>query len=121
LKQLLVYLLLILFSIQSFEQLIIRLNFSLNQNYYALICTNKEKPELDCNGRCHLEKQLEQSEDEKSSKEKIIVKKVFELIIPNNFLNTQRPDLKPWVNDYLIYNQIYTSPYFYDIFHPPRI
>ena len=120
-KQLLVYLLLVLFSIQSFEQIIIRLNFRLNQDYYALICTNKDKPELECNGCCHLEKQLEQNEEEKSSKEKIFVKKVFELIIPNDLPDTQRPDLKAMETDYLVYNQFCPSLYYFDIFHPPRI
>ena len=120
-KQLLVYLLLVLFSIQSFEQIIIRLNFSLNQDYYASICTNKDKPELECNGCCHLEKQLEQNEEEKSSKEKILVKRVFELIIPNDLLDIQTPDLIALENDYLGYNQFSPSLYYYDIFHPPRI
>ncbi|MGZ2371990.1 hypothetical protein ACXR6G_19640 [Ancylomarina sp. YFZ004] len=120
-KQLLVYLFVVLFSIQSFEQIIIRLNFRLNQDYYASICTNKDKPELECNGCCHLEKQLEQNEEEKSSNEKILVKKVFELIIPNDILDTPRPDLKVMENDYLVYNQFCPSLYYYDIFHPPQI
>jgi len=76
---------------------------------------------LECNGCCHLEKQLEQKEEEKSSKEKILVKKVFELIIPNDLLDIHRPDLKVMENDYLVYKQFSPSLYYYDIFHPPRI
>lgn len=93
----------------------------MNQDYYASICTNKDKSELECNGCCHLEKQLEQNEEEKSSKEKILVKKVSELIIPNDLLDTLRPDLKAKENDYLGYNQFCPSLHYYDIFHPPRI
>jgi len=93
----------------------------LNQDYYASICTNKDKPELECNGCCHLEKQLVQNEEEKSSKEKILVKKVFELVIPNDLLDAQRSDFKARENDYLEFNQFCPSLYYYDIFHPPRI
>jgi len=93
----------------------------LNQDYYASICSNKDKPELECNGCCHLEKQLEQNEDEKSSKEKVLVKKVFELIIPNDLLDIQRPDLKALETDYRVYNQFGSSLHYNDIFHPPRI
>ena len=80
-----------------------------------------DKPELECNGCCHLEKQLEQSEEKKTSKEKILVKKVFEIIQPDSLLDDLIPDLSLIENDYLVYKQFCPSLYYYDIFHPPRI
>ena len=37
--------------------------YVLNQDYIAeFLCINKEKPELQCNGKCHLVKQLEEQQ-----------------------------------------------------------
>lgn len=37
--------------------------YVLNQNYIAeFLCINKDKPELICNGKCHLMKQIEKQQ-----------------------------------------------------------
>ncbi len=120
-NKLLVYLLLILFSIQGFEQVLIRLNFKLNQDFYASICENKDKPELECNGCCHLKKQLKQSEEEKSSKEKQVNKREQQLYIQDINLNILNAGLHMKNKVYSSLNVFFTGLYYYDIFHPPRI
>lgn len=34
------------------------------------LCINKDKPELECNGRCHLKKEIAKAADSENSKEK---------------------------------------------------
>ena len=39
--------------------------YVLNQDYIAeFLCINKEKPELQCNGKCHLVKEIEKQQEE---------------------------------------------------------
>ena len=36
-------------------------NYSIQKSYYTnVLCVNQDKPELKCNGKCHLSKQLAQ-------------------------------------------------------------
>ncbi|MBS4059307.1 MAG: hypothetical protein KG029_02800 [Bacteroidetes bacterium] len=49
--------------LQSFGQSVILINFRINQEYIArVLCENKDKPELKCNGNCQLTKQLKEEE-----------------------------------------------------------
>jgi len=42
-------------------------NYTIQFNYYStVLCENKDKPELKCNGVCHLTKELQSVTDEKS-------------------------------------------------------
>ena len=113
------YVLLILFSIQSFEPILIGLNFKLNQDFYASICENKDKPELECKGCCHLKKQLSKNEEEKSTKNKQINKKQ-QLYIQEVYLNIRNTDLHLNGMPYASFKGFFASLYYYDIFHPPR-
>ncbi|MCG3167054.1 MAG: hypothetical protein POELPBGB_02837 [Bacteroidia bacterium] len=68
-----------LFLVQSFTRSFIYLNYEVNKDYISnVLCENKEKKELHCEGKCHLKKEL-QKEDKKentptgSSKEKFEV------------------------------------------------
>ena len=114
------YVLLILFSIQSFEPILIGLNFKLNQDFYASICENKDKPELECKGCCHLKKQLSKNEEEKSTKDKQINKKQQQLYIQEVYLNIRNIDLYLKGEPYASFKTFITSQYSYDVFHPPR-
>ena len=93
----------------------------MNQDFYASICENKDNPELECNGCCHLKKQLKQSEEEKSSKEKQVNKKEQQLYIQDIDLNIPNVSLHIKNKDYSLLRVFFTSLHHYDIFHPPRI
>lgn len=60
----------ILFSIlvNTLGQTILLANYVLNKSYYAtVLCENKAKPQMHCEGKCHLKKELKkQSEEEKN-------------------------------------------------------
>ena len=48
---------------QTLSSFIIILNYELNTGYITQnFCENKNKPQLHCNGQCHLNKQLQKQE-----------------------------------------------------------
>lgn len=70
-----VFVLIAVFLLQVLTKFSIVVNYALNKEYITkTFCENKEKPQMHCNGKCHLKKQLEkQDKKEKpvqSSKEK---------------------------------------------------
>jgi hypothetical protein len=101
-----------------------------NKTYVATeLCVNKAKPEMHCNGKCHLAKQLqklEEYEPKTSAKEKAPVPKPSKTreigwiaVIPS--MKDQNEQLLPALknaNGWMESNETlraYTS----DIFHPP--
>jgi hypothetical protein len=96
------------------------LNFKINQDFFKEICINKDKSETHCNGKCHLKKQIQESEKEKSEKEKFLLQKELDVfvktyykIIPNpKFTKTNLPIFKN--------KTILKGLFIFDIFHPPQ-
>jgi hypothetical protein len=42
------------------------MDYAINYDYISkVLCINKDKPELKCNGKCHLMKELAKTEDDK--------------------------------------------------------
>ena len=57
----------LLISIQSFYQGLIYTYYVLNKDYIAVqLCENRAKPELECDGKCHLKKVLRISKERKT-------------------------------------------------------
>lgn len=120
LKKLFTYLLLLLFSFQTFEIAFIVMNFKVNQDFFAQICENKDKPEMECNGKCHLKKQIKKQEEQKSKKEKINIEKEIQncILITNKIL--PQPKTKV-VGASSLYNFIHKPRNcISDVFHPPQ-
>jgi hypothetical protein len=67
-RKIVAILLLINLSLVGFYNLVQWTTFILNQEKITeQFCVNKEKPELKCNGKCHLAKQLENEEEQTTS------------------------------------------------------
>ncbi len=55
--------------VQGSGRLFILINFKLHQAYIAsTLCENRDKPEMKCNGNCHLKKELRKN-DEREQKQ----------------------------------------------------
>jgi len=51
---------------QSFSKVLIVADYYLNQNYIAQhFCENKDRPQLHCNGKCYLKKELQHDQQDK--------------------------------------------------------
>ena len=96
------------------------MNFKINQDLFAAICTNKDKPEMQCNGKCHLKKQIQQHEDE-SSKDEQITEKENQLFF--QYINDcKKTSSIPTSKKQLTYLEpLHSTQHFFDIFHPPKI
>ena len=88
------------------------------------LCVNKDKPQMACNGKCHLKKELakasdsDKSNDKKhsSSSEQQVV--FFQPVFENNIVfiaNQQGSEIEP------TYNKIYKFDFMNFIFHPPLV
>ncbi len=56
---------LFMYSLSIFKTVIPYVEYKLNKDYIiAKLCENKDKPELKCNGTCHLAKQIEKAVEE---------------------------------------------------------
>lgn len=105
------------------------LRVSFTYTYYELdpvgfiekLCDNKDKPELQCNGKCHLKKVSESQSSEQKTPESIIDFK--ELILYscniNNFSFLNRTDfIKKLDIEYL---NLYSYSNLLDTFRPPKV
>lgn len=58
---------LVLFLSYTFSNVLTYADYYINKDFIsAVLCINKEKPQMHCNGNCYLEKQLEKSQKEQA-------------------------------------------------------
>ncbi len=98
------------------------LEYVLNQDYIAeFLCINKDKPELQCHGKCHLVKEIEkQQEQEPISALSVNMENypigfvdIIQLKIQKNFSHLDSPHDS--------YSQLYHFDYYQDKLQPPEL
>lgn len=63
------WLLLLTYFLNPFRVYQPYLNYQINYEYISsVLCINKEKPEVECHGKCHLNKELKKAAEEESQK-----------------------------------------------------
>ena len=96
--------------------------FYLNQAEIEIAyCINKDKPELDCHGRCHLRSQLLQLTDENAELPVMKKNKVsfsLDYVVSNRVL-FERPDETLSLNHQFEIKLLYQGDYSLSIFIPP--
>ena len=121
-KQITVFLLVLVILAQSVGKLALLSNYLVNRDFITLnYCENKNKPKLHCNGKCHLSKQLkEQEKQEGSSKNN--TKSIDETQFCSEYVHAISPRVvyisisENW--SYINRETDNTSP---SIFHPPTV
>ena len=115
-------LLLLIFLVQTFDQSIIELNFLANRSYISKeLCVNRDKPQMQCNGKCALSKQItqqeKQSEQSGNSKREKFEVQFFNL--PEEINLTAHSSV---INiSYYELNTCTLSEYKQTVFHPPAV
>ena len=62
----------------NFSQYFVYVGFEFNKNYIAtVLCINRDKPVLKCNGKCYLSKQLKQAAEKEKNQERAASKSVL--------------------------------------------
>ena len=109
-----VLILVILFS--QFNSAFILINYQLNKEVITQkFCVNKNKPQMKCNGKCHMKKQLEKSESKNSkadfSNENEIAKMhVSGLQLPRPALCSRQIGFAPYNLNFLSPSRDVSSP-----------
>ena len=99
------------------------MEYVLNYDYIKeVLCINKDQPQLQCNGKCHLNKQLQQvAESEESSDENL--PELNKLEITFHYHNpVNKPSFKqlsPLLNKVSEYDRFSLKPYWPSIATPP--
>jgi len=99
------------------------LDYIVNYDYIVNeLCVNKAKPQMHCNGKCHLMKELAKAaEQQKQDSERKSLQHDAEVLICEAFysFSFSRPATFPVVKNETIYNNLYTHSDTVSIFHPP--
>ena len=113
------YILLSSFLLHTFSSLIINVDYQVNlERIVEEFCINKDKPELECNGKCHLAEQLA-NEEERKGEEEI---RVLEVPCVNLSISHVSTVVSPvFVKKYsqIPYQNTYTFLLKRGVFHPP--
>lgn len=96
------------------------MGYELNKDYIAtVLCENKAKPKLQCNGKCYLAKKIKEADKSEQKPERTISKQSF---FDNFLITTFR--FKSYIRQTPAYLPAKTSIYFSlsanAIFHPPK-
>ena len=121
-KQITAFVILLMMIVQTYHKAFIVLDYYTNSGYYARLCENKSRPELHCNGKCQMMKELKQDQhkDEQnpgrkiSSQNEIISSKSF-------FCYISKPLIKEEVIAYDIPHDAKAVDMPRSFFHPPGL
>lgn len=119
-KQVFSVLMMVLSLLVGFQEAIIVMHFKLNQEAIEQeFCVNRNRPELQCHGTCHLKKQLQKTKNTDTASIGFY-QRVDMLPISSMEFEARSLTVEIW-NSIPIYKEIqYTEPY-REIFVPPPI
>lgn len=111
----------------TFKPVLPLVDYVVNYDYISeVLCINKDKPELQCNGKCHLNAELAKSNEDTSSQDKHNQKSMkrmlqIEFVSDDSFSFTplKKVDIQQKVNVQI--NETYFYLYSPSIFHPPLV
>lgn len=120
LQKALSYLLILLTLSSGFTRFYFYVGYELNKNYIAtVLCENKAKPELNCNGKCYLMKKIKQAEKTDQKPAQTTSKR----FLSDNFLSTVFR-FKFYIRQTAVYFPAASIHHFSlndsSVFHPPQ-
>jgi hypothetical protein len=108
--------------VQSFNKLFIVLDLRLNRSYIAQnLCVNRDKPQMHCNGKCHMMKVMKQEQKKDQDNPERKAENKFELVCADGPQAKLTPAFTmtdfsyPWIKE-IIYAGFSTNS-----FHPPQV
>jgi hypothetical protein len=100
------------------------LEYVVNYEYISkVLCVNKDKPKMQCNGKCHLMKELAKASDAEKplSSDKKIVSPIFEVLFFEEIKSFKIASISFVTKEKI--NQSYSNLYSHlnsgSVFHPP--
>lgn len=120
LKQYSAALLLVSFMAQVLSSPFIVLDYYVNTAAYEKKCVNKSRPELHCNGKCQMAKELKQQEEkEQQDPGRESYKSMVSLFEKCSFASAPGMVLPPAIHTFPVFNDCCTKDVSLPVFHPP--
>ena len=120
-KQLGIFVLVAGFLSQMFSSSLLVLNYAVNQEYIIEnFCVNKAEPEMKCDGRCHLSKQIEADAENHGENPQQRTETVPVVLACNDIIELTPKTKSSITQGDSRYSE---SPYFVQpsgVFHPPQ-
>ncbi|HSU51779.1 MAG TPA: hypothetical protein VLJ41_14340 [Segetibacter sp.] len=120
-RSLLTILLMLIIFLQTFSRFVVEADYFINKSYIArVLCINKEKPKMHCNGKCYLAKQLKEEQKQQQAP----VAKKSTLDVPYyNIEQAVQLEVYSLENErrYLPARTEQLSSFAHSIFHPPTV
>jgi len=120
-------LIILLTLVMTFKPVLPLADYVINYDYISeVLCINKSKPELSCNGKCHLKSELAKASEDSSSSDSentMTAKRLLQVeFLENNSFNVvfQVYDTQLGLANYN-FHQNYNYLYSKSIFHPPLV
>jgi len=114
----LLYIAAVMVLLHPMNQALILINYNINHDYIVeRFCVNKAKPEMKCEGKCHLRKELKKNDEQQ--KEPKNLKEFSQLVLYLDQLELSLDatlGTKTWFDSG---NIIFYPSYSRGIFHPP--
>ncbi len=103
-----------------FAETVVLISFKINQDFIAeFLCINKDVPESNCNGCCHLKKELDEQHENKESLPQQETKNYeIQLFADETDCNNPSNDFKELIILFYFKNTGIINPN--NIFHPPK-
>jgi hypothetical protein len=118
-KHLIAILIIFSLALQSFKYYTVLAEFYLNRDYIAKnLCENRNKPQLHCNGKCHLKKQLKKEEQQQQSNNRTNTNETNTLLFCNEVSEYAAADFT-LIKNYTFYSKELLSSYQPSLFRPP--
>ncbi|MDR2235947.1 MAG: hypothetical protein LBE92_07475 [Chryseobacterium sp.] len=106
-----------------FRPLVPLAEYAVNYDYISkVLCINKSRPEVHCNGKCYLSKELAKANDTDSSplnKTKNSGQKVLDTYILSDITAVSTAEKIPFSNFNFLYETAYSFLFLKSIFKPP--
>lgn len=122
LQKLLAILLLFALSVQGTSQLTVLAGYELHKSYIAqVLCVNRDKPAMHCDGKCYLMKKLRQDQQRKDSQSGNVANRLDVVLYCPEASLLLSPSLQSAL---FVFSPVITAGYLspsFGFFHPPRI
>ncbi|MDO8366674.1 MAG: hypothetical protein Q7T20_07760 [Saprospiraceae bacterium] len=111
--------------LQTFSKIWVVVSFKINQTQIAkTLCVKKEIENNTCQGKCHLKKQLDKTDEKEQKQVPNNQKEKSEVLYSHSLAALEIVNQPVFVSKNIISNYksgFYSSSYITDIFHPPKL
>jgi len=96
-------------------------NYWMNRDFIAsVLCENKDKPELECNGKCHLKKQIQEHTEDKNEGQEVSNRLMVEFFQTSDAIEFTIL-METAEEEFCNYSEPLTVGFSSSVFHPPQV